>query len=126
MPGLVPSAGVTMDQRIRNLMCERGHSDLVLEADDPQLESKLLEVLARLTNDREAISDAIGRTVVNNLKAMAKMGEYLEQDVRRHYPDFPARDDRLGWEGYLPPLGPSLRSLADKYESGSGKARPAN
>ena len=26
MPALVPSAGVTMDERIRNLMQERGHS----------------------------------------------------------------------------------------------------
>ena len=25
MPGLVPSAGITMDERIRNLMRERGH-----------------------------------------------------------------------------------------------------
>jgi len=27
MPGLVPSAGITMDERIRNLMRERGHQD---------------------------------------------------------------------------------------------------
>ena len=126
MPGLVPSAGVTIDQRIRNLMCERGHSDLVLEADDAQLEFKLLEVLDRLTNNREAISDAIGRTVVNNLKAMAKMGEYLEKDVRQHYPDFPACDGRLSWENYLPPMGPGLCSLAEKYETGNGEARPTN
>lgn len=119
MPGLVPSAGVTMDKRIRNLMRERGHSNLVLEADDPELERKLLDVLDRLTKDRESISDAIGRTVVQNLKRMAQMGEYFEQDVRRCYPEFPVRNVRLSWEDYLPPFGQNLRSLAEKYASGN-------
>ncbi len=44
MPGLVPSAGITMDERIRNLMRERGHEDLLMTVDDPDLESKLLVV----------------------------------------------------------------------------------
>ena len=30
MPGGVPSAGVTMDERIRNLMRERGHDHLLM------------------------------------------------------------------------------------------------
>jgi polysaccharide pyruvyl transferase WcaK-like protein len=122
MPGLVPSAGVSMDQRIRNLMCERGHSDLVLEADDPQLGPKLVDVLDRLTKHRETISDGIGRTVVNNLKRMAKMGQYFEQGVRECYPDFPARHESHSWENYLPPLGPNIRLLIEQYESGNGKA----
>src|ERR1700733_5509535 len=33
MPGLVPSAGITMDERIRNLMRERGHQDLLMTVD---------------------------------------------------------------------------------------------
>ena len=37
MPGLVPSAGITMDERIRNLMNERGHKDLLMNVDDPDL-----------------------------------------------------------------------------------------
>lgn len=108
-----------MDKRIRNLMRERGHSNLVLEADDPELERKLLDVLDRLTKDRESVSDAIGRTVVQNLKRMAQMGEYFEQDVRRCYPEFPVRNVRLSWEDYLPPFGRNLRSLAEKYASGN-------
>jgi polysaccharide pyruvyl transferase WcaK-like protein len=126
MPGLVPSAGVTMDQRIRNLMCERGHSALVLEADDPQLQPKLSEALDRLAENREAICDAIGRSVVQNLKAMARMGGYFEQEVRRCFPNFPGFDKRRGWEDYLPPLGRELRSLVEKYESGSGATPSAS
>ncbi len=40
MPGLVPSAGITMDERIRNLMQERGHQDLLMNVDDPDLEQR--------------------------------------------------------------------------------------
>ena len=42
MPGLVPSAGITMDERIRNLMRERGHQDLLMNVDDPDLEPRLV------------------------------------------------------------------------------------
>ncbi len=48
MPGLVPSAGITMDERIRNLMRERGHQDLLMNVDDPDLEPKLLAALEKL------------------------------------------------------------------------------
>jgi polysaccharide pyruvyl transferase WcaK-like protein len=126
MGGLVPSAGVTMDERIRNLMRERGHDHLLVDADDPQLEHKLLDVLERLNRDREAIAAGIGRTVVKNLKAMAQMGVYLEQEVRQRHPNFPAIGTKRSWEEYLPPLGPNLCSLAERYESGNGVARSAN
>src|SRR5207248_9199538 len=48
MPGLVPSAGITMDERIRNLMRERGHDELLMNVDDPDLGPKLLAALAIL------------------------------------------------------------------------------
>ena len=38
MPAGVPSAGVTMDERIRNLMRERGHEHLLMRVDEPDLE----------------------------------------------------------------------------------------
>jgi polysaccharide pyruvyl transferase WcaK-like protein len=117
MPALVPSAGVTIDQRIPNLMTERGHSDLVVDADDPQLEDKLIEVMDRLCKHREAIANAIGRTVVRNIKAMAQMGMQVEQYVRRRYPEFPIRGLKRGWEDYIPPLSASLQKLANKYDA---------
>ena len=115
MPALVPSVGVTMDERIRNLMRERGHDHLLLDVDDADLESKLLVALDALCRERDAIRDAIGRTVVKNLKAMARMGVYFERHLQQHYPEFPVRSGLLSWEDYLPPLSPTLRKLVESY-----------
>jgi polysaccharide pyruvyl transferase WcaK-like protein len=115
MPGLVPSAGITMDERIRNLMRERGHDDLLLEVEDPELEPKLVGILEKLCKQRDAIAEAIGHTVVRNLKLMAKMGSYFEEHVQQRYPEFPVRTGALSWEDYLPPLGPNLRRLLEAH-----------
>jgi polysaccharide pyruvyl transferase WcaK-like protein len=115
MPGLVPSAGITMDERIRNLMRERGHQELLMTVDDPDLEPKLLAALEILATQGERISDGIARTVVKNLKVMARMGVFFEEEVQRRYPDFPTRTGEWSWEDYLPPMNPSLRELAAAY-----------
>ena len=115
MPALVPSAGITMDERIRNLMRERGHLDLLMEVDDPDLEPKLLAALEKLAADGPQIADGIGTTVVKNLKAMARMGIYFEEELRRRYPEFPTRTGQWGWEDYLPPLDAGLQRLLGMY-----------
>jgi len=115
MPALVPSAGVTMDERLRNLMRERGHEHLLLEVDDADLEEKLLLLLRRLLQEVESVRDGIGRTVVRNLKTMSRMGAYLEEHVQQRFPEFPVRTGLQSWEGYLPPLSPTLRKLAESY-----------
>ena len=106
-----------MDERIRNLMRERGHQHLFLTVDDPDLEPKLLHVMETLALEAESVRDGIGRTVVRNLKMMARMGTILEDAVRRTYPEFPLRSGVLGWEDYLPPLSAELRQLAARYET---------
>jgi polysaccharide pyruvyl transferase WcaK-like protein len=121
MPAGVVSAGVTMDERIRNLMRERGHQHLLLTVDDPDLGPKLADVMERLIIEADAIRDSIGRTVVNNLKSMARMAAFLEDEVRRTYPEFPLRKGVLGWEDNLPPLDENLRQLVEQYDS-SGTA----
>jgi hypothetical protein len=115
MPGLVPSAGVTMDERIRNLMNDRGHPELLMNVDDPDLEHKLLAALETLAKEGERVADGIGRTVVRNLKTMARMGVYLEEELQRRYPDFPTRKGQWGWEDYLPPLDAGLQRLMGMY-----------
>jgi polysaccharide pyruvyl transferase WcaK-like protein len=111
MPGLVPSAGITMDERIRNLMRERGHQDLLMTVDDPELEGKLLAALEKLSSEGESIASGIAQTVVKNLKVMARMGVYLEEEVQRRYPEFETRRGEWSWEDYLPPMSQGLRDL---------------
>jgi polysaccharide pyruvyl transferase WcaK-like protein len=116
MPAQVVSAGVTMDERIRNLMRERGHQHLLLTVDDPDLEPKLLQVMESLVTEAEAIRENIGKTVVSNLKTMARMAIFLEDEVRRTYPEFPLRRGVVSWEDNLPPLSENLRKLVETYD----------
>ncbi len=112
MPAGVVSAGVTMDERVRNIMHERGHDHLLLRVDDPDLEEKLLIILQTLDKEADAIREAMSQTVVRNLQLMARMGIYLEAAVARRYPEFPIRGGSRSWEEYLPPMSAGLKQLA--------------
>jgi polysaccharide pyruvyl transferase WcaK-like protein len=122
MPGGVASAGVTMDERIRNLLRERGHEHLVLAVDDPDLEAKLAAVLDLLWEEADAVRDAIACSVVRHLKTMARMGVFLERAVRQNYPAFPVRSGVYSWEEYLPPLSRNLERLVEAHESAAAAA----
>ncbi len=115
MPAGVPSAGVTMDERIRNLMRERGHENLLSRVDDRDLEDKIVASLQILDSQTEAIRAAIGATVARNLQLMARMGVYFEEQVARRYPGFPIRSGVLTWQDYLPPLSPTLIKLLEEH-----------
>jgi hypothetical protein len=115
MPAKVPSAGITMDERISNLMEQRGHSHLLAGIDDPDLQPRIVQMLEALLRDREAIAQAVGRTVTCNLKEMARMGVYFEQQVQQRYPEFEIRGGIRGWEDYLPPLSPTLHGLLEEH-----------
>jgi len=115
MPALVASAGITMDERIRNLMNERGHEELLMNVDDPDLEARTLAALEILDRDGERIADGIARSVVRNLKLMAHMGVYFEEEVQRRYPEFPTRRGEWSWEDYLPPMSEGLKQLVAAY-----------
>ncbi|HEY6769532.1 MAG TPA: polysaccharide pyruvyl transferase family protein [Candidatus Sulfotelmatobacter sp.] len=115
MPALVPSAGITMDERIRNLMRERGHEDLLMTVDDTDLEQRLLAALEKLATEGERIADGIARTVVRNLRVMARMGVLFEEEVQRRYPEFPTRTGEWSWEDYLPTMNSSLHELVTAY-----------
>jgi hypothetical protein len=48
---------------------------------------------------------------------MARMGTFLEDAMRRTYPEFPLRAGVLTWEDYLPPLSKNLLQLVERYDS---------
>jgi polysaccharide pyruvyl transferase WcaK-like protein len=122
MPSLIPSAGVTMDERIRNLMRERGHDRLLLTVDDPHLGEKIVEVMEYLAANADAIREGIGASVVRNVKTMARMGVFLERAIHKQYPEFPVRSGVHGWEEYLPPLSPNLERLLEWYSGATAAA----
>jgi polysaccharide pyruvyl transferase WcaK-like protein len=111
MSALVPSAGITMDERIRNLMNDRGHEDLFLEVDDEDLEERLLAILHRLHDDGEAISHEIARVLPGQLALMGQMGIDFADEVARVYPDLPRADLPRTWQAHLPPMSSRLQEL---------------
>ncbi|HYL46588.1 MAG TPA: polysaccharide pyruvyl transferase family protein [Candidatus Limnocylindrales bacterium] len=123
MPAGIPSAGVAMDERVRNLMRERGHDHLLMEVDEPNLGDRIFEALRALDSHEDDVRDAMARAVIRNLPLMARMGVYLEGEVARHFPEFPVRKGVLHWEDYLPPLSPNLRRLLETHESAAVAAR---
>ena len=106
-----------MDERIRNLMRERGHPDLLMNVDDPDLEDRLRMALERLYTDGESIVAGIGKTVVRNLKLMARMGVHFEEEVQRRYPEFHTRTGEWSWEDYLPPMHGGLLELVERFDT---------
>jgi hypothetical protein len=86
-----------------------------MNVDDPDLEQKLLVALETLATEGQRIADGIARTVVKNLKVMARMGVFFEEEVQRRYPHFCTRKGDWSWEDYLPPMNASLRQLVSAY-----------
>ena len=120
MPGLTASAGITMDERIRNLMADRGTPQFALEVSDKQLGSSVHAALTELHRDAASIREGIGATVVRNLERMGLMGQILVDHLRAHHPDLPLRPE-LGEHGdpwdHLPPMSPGLQALVDRHRS---------
>jgi polysaccharide pyruvyl transferase WcaK-like protein len=123
MPAGIPSAGVAMDERVRNLMRDRGHDHLLMEVDEPHLANRIVESLRSLDSQEDEVREGMARAVIRNLPLMARMGVYLEEEVARHFPGFPVRKGVLHWEDYLPPLSSNLRRLLETHESAAAAAR---
>ncbi len=115
MPGLVPSGGITMDERIRNLMNDRGHPELFVEVDEEQLDEKVYAMLRRLWDDGEQISEDIARVIPQQFKLMGQMGIDFMDEVQRVYPEFPRKDLGNDPLAHLPPLSPYLQGILEKY-----------
>jgi polysaccharide pyruvyl transferase WcaK-like protein len=115
MAGRVASAGVTMDERIANLMKERGHEHLLMRVDDPDLQAKASAALDYLYDNADEVTDAAQKTVVKNLKIMSHMGRRLVEYVREKQPQFDHKRGLLSWEDYLPPLNRDLHRLLEEH-----------
>jgi len=114
MPGLVASAGITMDERIANLMDDRGTPELALRVDQPALGRAVHTTLTKLHDDAEPLRAGIAETVVENLERMGRMGQVFVDHLRERHPGFPLQEE-LGLHGdpwaHLPPLSEALHRL---------------
>ncbi|MBN8612533.1 MAG: polysaccharide pyruvyl transferase family protein [Deltaproteobacteria bacterium] len=122
MPAAVPSIGVTMDERIRNLMKDRGTPELSLEVDDGQLDAKIRDHGLALLDAIDAARGPIERSVARNLRSMGEMGAMFVDHVRAAHPRFPFRaglgegNDPLA---HLPPLPALQRRILETHASES-------
>lgn len=108
MPAGVPSVGVTMDERIANLMTERGHEDYLLTVEDNDLEARLVETVERACAAREQLGAESRAGCLPQLERMGRMGLALRAHVLERHPDLadagavPASGS--SWLDGLPPL----------------------
>ncbi|MEM7606588.1 MAG: polysaccharide pyruvyl transferase family protein [Myxococcota bacterium] len=125
MAGGVISAGITMDERIRNLMIDRGSPELALEVEDPDLQAHLLEVLEQLVREEESLRVGIDACVHKNLQRMGEMGMILVDYVRARHSEFPFRPE-LGEAGdpwaHLPSLPPVVEALVQRVNERNASA----
>lgn len=128
MAGGVVSGGITMDERIRNLMIDRGQPHLSLDCDDPELEAKTRTMLATLIRDADDIRLGIDVAIEKNLERMGRMGMILVDHVKKRHPEFPFRPE-LGRDGdpwdHLPVFPEAVQRSVDRaraHRSGGGHA----
>jgi polysaccharide pyruvyl transferase WcaK-like protein len=120
MAGGVVSGGITMDERIANLMADRGQPFLRLNTTDDHLDDRLYNMLLRMNNEADEIRDGIYKSVARNLYKMGEMGRTLVDHVQKHHPEFPFRSGLGGkndpWT-HLPSVPPLVQSIIDRYAS---------
>jgi len=110
MPAGVPSVGVSMDERIVNLL--GGDSERVVKASSLTLGQDILRAVEQLDPDQVAAASVA--CVREGLRLQAGMGRAFLEELRRAYPGLEiAEPSRPGdWKSWLPPLSPMLEAMA--------------
>ena len=104
-----------MDERIHNLMTDRGHEDLLFRVEDPNLGERLVEGLRALDRDAERVGAEILQFVPGQIRTMGEMGMCFAKEVRRVYPDFELPSVPASWEHHIPSLSPGLTRLMEAH-----------
>jgi len=120
MPGGVLPVGVTMDERIENLLNDVGAPELTLRVDDAELADKVYNALNDVAGRKDELTEKLGQCVVRNMELMGVMGQYLVDHVKGFHPEFPFAEG-LGGDGdpwdHLPPLNSDLQALVEKHKA---------
>lgn len=119
MPRGTLSLGVTMDERIRNLMSDRGQPELTLDIEVDTLGDSIIAAWEHMRANAEQVQEGIMRSVVSNLQRMGTMGQAFALAVAERFPGFPLRRELLdshdAWD-FLPLLSEELTMLVDRYK----------
>lgn len=86
MIGHVPSIGVSMDDRIANLMQDREHQSYLLNVDQKQLADHLQRRIGQALFEHAAMSKAIQAQVAQELEQLDEMHAVIERYITQHYP----------------------------------------
>jgi polysaccharide pyruvyl transferase WcaK-like protein len=115
LPAGVPAVGLTMDERIANLLQDSGHPELLLRVTDDELSSRLVAALRDAYRRREQVQLDNRRFVPSQLRMLAQMGMDFEDELLRVYPSYPRRQVPRTMENYLPALSPQLKQLLENH-----------
>jgi len=109
---------VTMDERIRNLMRERGHQHLFLTVDDPDLEPKLLQIMETLFAEAESVRRGHWpHRRPQSQKSWRAWEPFLKTPCAALTPNFHCAPAFFLGKSNLPPLSSNLIQLAERYDS---------
>ena len=125
MPAGVPAIGLSMDERIENLLIDSGHNDLLIKIGEQNIAEKILLKLSILENKRDDIRKSFLKFVGKNLEIMNQMGMNLVNELIRVYPaflhssgDLVPRSEKTS--NCLPPIPPELEKLLTQNTQGEG------
>ncbi len=128
----VPGVGVSMDERIENLLTDRGQRELCLEAGADDLAPRLTAALERLAGEREALGAAVRATLPRELERMGRMGQTFAAAAQARYPELALRapaaeaaSDPAGWRAFLPPLTPAIAGTLEHLSDDTATGRTA-
>ena len=111
----VPSCGIALDERIINIMWERGHLDkLCISVEESDLNAKTLNMMEYLWQNEEPVRNEILDIMPSYLKKMSYMGKLLKDYIRTNFPSINLPPDSSDWQDYLPPLSPTLRHILER------------
>jgi polysaccharide pyruvyl transferase WcaK-like protein len=111
MPAAVPSIGISIDERIRNLLIDGSSADRLIPSDADDLGSRIIEAADRL--DHEEVRASSRNVVGAGIDGIALMAKAFAGEVATIYPDLPIPVKGPDPASYLPDLPDTvLRLLA--------------
>jgi polysaccharide pyruvyl transferase WcaK-like protein len=115
MPARVVAGAISIDERLSNLMHNCGCGHLLVNADQEDLEQQLYAMLQTMWRSRLQIQEALGTTVVRELRKFSEMGRSVRKRLCESYPRIADSPEPSCWCGFLPPLSHSLQQLIEAH-----------